>query len=550
MSRPSYLSQPLIQRLPNLLREVRDGEIRIPRFQRPFIWSGEQQLLLLQSIYQGMPIGSFLIWRTKEQDLRCYDRLGPLRLGWSSRDQGNETGSTRQYLLDGHQRLTTLYVALGGGLSAGEATSDLDRDSETDADNENWPIFFDLEERVFTYGRKRARPPARWLPLSILFDPTRLYEFQKKLIEGGVDRNLINRAESLASSFKDYSIPVVPIVTEDLELATESFQRVNSGGTRMNEVHMVSALTWTKTFDLNERIEEMKVELGEVGWQATEAKNILNICKAFLNLDLYDAEVQAIKGALRENPDILQRVTCALKEVAAFLRERCKVYGPVSLPYSWQVVLLADGLRIATSNFERKLGSDQAVALERWFWLTTYGEYFSGISAGRLAKTHVHLRSVVEQGIDPLPPGLVREIRWLRRFDLKTARSRAIALRLADLQAVGVPPVPDPYQLLEEHGRTAVAVILTRREFSDPSVEGPENRILVHPRDVTNIRYRLRECSGTDSRLYEAHGIDTMAAEALVTGRFCEFLARRRATLLALERTFVEKLGLSYNEEP
>src|SRR6185312_8421841 len=133
--RQSYLSQPQIQRLPNLLREVQAGEIRVPRFQRPFVWKTDQRLDLFKSIYEGIPVGSFLIWRTRDHDLQCYDHLG----------------SVRQYLLDGHQRLTTLYVALGEGLiGGGPIREDLvqDRDGEAQIEGD-WPIFFNLDEKTF-----------------------------------------------------------------------------------------------------------------------------------------------------------------------------------------------------------------------------------------------------------------------------------------------------------------------------------------------------------------------------------------------------------------
>jgi hypothetical protein len=565
MSRPAaYLIQPNIQRLPNLLRDVREGEIRIPRFQRPFVWTPDQRLLLFQSIYEGMPIGSFLIWRTKENDLRCYDHLGPLRLAWASRDDEQGTQGIRQYLLDGHQRLTTLYVALGEDLSGGDQglnLSDLDSEDE----EENWPIFFDLEERAFRINTKRNEPPDTWLPLYILFDPAGLYEFQKRLLDRGADRALVNRAESLASTFKDYSIPVVPIVTEDLELATESFQRVNSGGTRMTEVHMVSALTWSPEFDLNERMREIRLELGEVGWEELEEKMILNTCKAALDLDIYYADTQEVRKALKERPEVLQEATDSLKTAARFLREQCKVYGPAILPYSFQIVLLADALRVGVGSHEGELSPSISEALRRWFWLTTYTEHFAGISAVRLARTLGHLRDLATHGGNPEPPGLVRRVAFPRRFDFRAARSRAIALRLADLQADKVPR--DPHQLLAEHGRNAMPMLIPSKELPQTSreVEGPENRVLIPPKEASELRRafgvpgtrwsRFDRARAWSRFLDEEMGVTShvphdLKLHLLESGLSWEprellgFLMRRRDRLRDLEQKFVESLGL------
>lgn len=548
MSRPAYLIQPNIQRLPNLLRDVREGEIRIPRFQRPFVWTTDQRLLLLQSIYEGMPIGSFLIWRTKEHDLRCYDKLGPLRLAWSSRDEPEKNNGIRQYLLDGHQRLTTLYVSLGESLTPGEQDSPVSDPEELP--DENWPIYFDLEEKAFKINRKRKEPPDTWLPLSILLDPYKLFEFQKRLLEGKAERALVNRTESLASTFKDYTIPVVPIVTEDLELATQSFQRLNNGGTPMTEVHMVSALTWSPEFDLNERIQEVLAELGEVGWQDLEEKMILNTCKASLDLDIYYADTEEIRKAIKERPQVLEEASKSLKAAARFLRAECKIYGPAILPYSFQIVLLADAISRATDCLQRELSQETAALIRKWFWLTTYTEHFAGISAVRLARTLEHLREITAGGGDPEPPGGSRKVEAMpRRFDFRSARSRAVALRMADLQvSAGIPEAHNPYDLLSVYGRHAIPKIFP---YSGNYFEGPENRILVHPQapslrgELWMVGLGFQEKVEVDAKWLAFHAVSEAATETL-PGDTKAFLMNRRKTLIDLEEKFVRDLGLQY----
>jgi hypothetical protein len=492
-----------------------------------------------------MPIGSFLLWRTKEHDLRCYDKLGPLRFAWSSRDEPEKNGSIRQYLLDGHQRLTTLYVSLGEGLTAGE--QDLPVSDPEELPDENWPIFFDLEERAFRVNKKKAEPPSTWLPLSILLDPYKLFEFQKRLLEGKADRALVNRAESLASTFKDYTIPVVPIVTEDLEIATQSFQRLNNGGTPMTEVHMVSALTWSPEFDLNERIQEVLTELGEVGWQDLEEKMILNTCKASLDLDIYYADTEEIRKAIKDRPQVLDAAKTSLKSAALFLRERCKIYGPAILPYSFQVVLLADALEKGTDGFQKELNPAIATALTRWFWLTTYTEHFAGISAPRLARTMAHLRSVASKGEDPTPPGISREVRTLHRFDFRTARSRAISIRLAEVaESSGSSEGYSPFQLLADLGRDAMPMLIPSRDLPSRMADGPENRVLAHPRELSQLRRTLKDPERLTNHFLQRHALYGEAVSYLAEGYPEEFIQLRREILMELEDSFVSSLGLFF----
>lgn len=546
MPGPVYLTQPNIVRLPQLLQEIRKGEIRIPRFQRPFVWTPEQRLLLFDSIYQGMPIGSILVWRTGEHDLQSYSHLGHLPL--TTPEGEDSSDGVKQYLLDGHQRLTTLYSTLGQGLRDEEgdpSASERAAAGQDDTEADSWTVYFDLEDREFRLPtRQSSAPPETWFPLSILFDPFQLYEFQKRLLESGVSKNLVHRAESLTNTFKDYNIPMVPIVTDDLDLVTESFQRVNSAGTDMDQVHMVSALTWTGDFDLNERMQEIQEALGQEGWQDLEEKIILNTCKAALGLDVYRSEVKAIREALKDDPEVLDRATSLLLAAARFLRESCNVFGPATLPYSFQITLLAEAIRLGTRNLQQELTPDLIEALQRWFWITTYTEYFAGINSTRLSLEFEHLRGVAIRGDDPRPPGLPNnKVRATRRFDFRAARSRALSLRLAELSE----NPEQSFRLLAEHGKDAAPMLVPSRKVKDREVaQEPANRIVVSPAELLSLRKQLLNDPLGDPQVLERHAIDSEAAKALARQDWKCFVECRRRRLDEIEREFVQDLDLEY----
>src|SRR6266478_9704408 len=93
---------PDVQHLPTLFRRIQQGEIRVPAFQRGFVWREAQIVELLESVYRGFPIGSLLFWRVEEELLRVEHKVTfpfpnvPIRY-------------PSKFLLDGLQRLTTLY---------------------------------------------------------------------------------------------------------------------------------------------------------------------------------------------------------------------------------------------------------------------------------------------------------------------------------------------------------------------------------------------------------------------------------------------------------
>src|SRR5690348_4783419 len=93
---------PTSPRLSTLLTDVAHGNIKIPVFQREFVWDDEQIISLLDSIYHGFPVGSLLLWSTKER-LDHERNVGGFALPETPQDY------PVQYVLDGQQRLTTLY---------------------------------------------------------------------------------------------------------------------------------------------------------------------------------------------------------------------------------------------------------------------------------------------------------------------------------------------------------------------------------------------------------------------------------------------------------
>lgn len=206
MSRIAHAEPPRNERLHTLLGRVRHGDILVPRFQRPFIWSDEQRLLLLDSIYRRLPIGSFIVWRTRGNVLTCFDDIAGVPV---SKVTARDRGEVMTYLLDGHQRLTSLYAALADGIVAEEEGSESDPQlvrspDELPGDDRPRRIYFDLEARAFKLAPARGVTPPTWVPLSILFNRFALRAFEvSNLFDLANNRILINRLGELVDRLKD-----------------------------------------------------------------------------------------------------------------------------------------------------------------------------------------------------------------------------------------------------------------------------------------------------------------------------------------------------------
>lgn len=62
-----------------LFLEIDCGQIKLPMFQREFVWDKEQSAKLIDSILKGYPIGTFIFWKTKET-LRSVKDIGNHKL--------------------------------------------------------------------------------------------------------------------------------------------------------------------------------------------------------------------------------------------------------------------------------------------------------------------------------------------------------------------------------------------------------------------------------------------------------------------------------------
>ena len=86
---------------------IDNGSIKIPKFQREFVWSKEQTAALIDSLVKGFPIGAFTFWETTDE-LRYVKDIGNHELPMVP------VGHPVCYVLDGQQRITSLYAVRKG----------------------------------------------------------------------------------------------------------------------------------------------------------------------------------------------------------------------------------------------------------------------------------------------------------------------------------------------------------------------------------------------------------------------------------------------------
>ena len=156
--------KPEIEFIEILLQSMSSGVLRVPKFQRPYYWNPSDMLSLFDSIYKGYPIGSLLLWESSGR-VESLDEIGPMKIPFP------ET-KPLTYVLDGHQRLATLF---------GSLMLPADADLGFNQKDWRWWIWFDLIEKKFVHVTN-SKPEAYLFPLRCILKTVDFLE-QSRLLQ-------------------------------------------------------------------------------------------------------------------------------------------------------------------------------------------------------------------------------------------------------------------------------------------------------------------------------------------------------------------------------
>jgi len=531
-----------------LVRDVTAGKLRIPNFQRGYVWKRQQMLELLDSIRRRYPIGSLLVWDT-EADICSRPNIGPIRIP-------EQTDVVSSHVLDGHQRLSTLAGAL-------MAPSD-DVPIPEDADPGRWDIWYNATNDQFEHLRAVDQIQAWHFPMRKLMDTIAfLGECERIRRDGGADGDgYVRKVQELLTAFTEYKLPIVRIRNTELTQAVDIFARLNSKGEPMSADQMVSALTYRQTpsgepsLNLSEDIDELLRMLDGYGFGGIDRTIVLRGLLACLGEDIYRTDWTGLadtkRGDLQERlPLIIAPATTAMERAAQFLNS-IGVYSDPLLPYAMQLVVLTAFFR----DCEKPTAAQNAF-LRRWFWVSSYAGWFASGNPSRVGHLIAEMRDQVS-GIDqPIRLEFMRIDEsaqpFPKAFDMRSARTRTWLLVLLSLhprRSDGV-PLPEPWRLVTEHRFNAIGYIAATVNDKDLK-SSPANRILrPDPHDRAQAMNWLLELdSGIRDAVLESHGIPPETWGLLQSGDRDGFLVARRDHLIRLELEHMRREGVNSPSDP
>jgi hypothetical protein len=414
--------------LSGLLEQIHTGEIQLPDFQRDWVWDDLHIRSLIASITLSYPIGAVMLLEVGGESVKFAPR--PLEgVNFSGTPPAPEL-----LILDGQQRLTSLYLALRSGRPVHTRTEKdeaidrvyyLDLAKCLDDNVERMDAIIGLPpERILRsdFGRRvdldistrEKEFEHGLLPASLLLDPAGFMEwrtgFQEKFgLATEKVRTIIDFERKVWIPLQRYKLPAIKLLKSTTKDAVcQVFEKVNTGGVALTVFELVTATFAADGFRLREDWKQRSSRMRGEKRVLLEDVAETDFLQTVTLLSTYRRKQEKGTPVSAKRRDIL-RLSLANYQAHASATERGyilawrflakqKIFSTKDLPYAAQLIPLA---AVCAELGERSEEEPIRAKLERWFWCGIFGELYGGANETRFALDVDGLLGWIAGGMEP-----------------------------------------------------------------------------------------------------------------------------------------------------
>lgn len=402
-----------------LMEGISAGKIQLPDFQRGWVWDDTRIRKLITSITQNFPVGAAMFLEYGNQNVRFKYRM--------IEGAPSTAVQPEQLVLDGQQRLTSIYSALCSQAPVRTKTEkgdmmlryyyiDIAKSIDKSADREEAIISVPHTRQITSdFGRKidldvttaQQEYENKLFPLNIILDSIKSTQWQigyMQYYQGDQDicQEYLQFMSEIIQPVSHYQIPVISLDKDTpKEAVCQVFENVNQGGVALTVFELVTAVFAMDDFELRQDWEARKKNKlnGDV-LSIVTATDFLTACtllatykkggtvsckkKDVLNLQLADYKAYA--------DDLMQ----GFAEAEMLLAEE-RIFVSRDLPYTTQLIplavlctLLLPGNRIKESNVKEKI--------KQWYWCGVFGELYGSANETRYVNDVVGVMDWLDGG--------------------------------------------------------------------------------------------------------------------------------------------------------
>ena len=368
------LPEPQSRTFSSLIEQIESGKIKIPQFQRNFVWTMQKSAGLIDSIVKGYPIGTFIFWETKEQ-LRSIRNIGDHKL------PEVPDGESVYFVLDGQQRLTSLFACLKGIKVSREKNEDnfskiyIDLDAE-----ENQPIAItdvgDKDKKTFISILDLMKEDFAFL--SAFPD-----QYHKKI-------------SNYRKTIDSYQYSTIQLRGVPLDIATEVFTRINVSGQSLTLFEIMVAKTFDEKndFDLSEKYQDLVARLEQINYETISDTMVLQAISMIMVEECKRSVI--LKLDKQEFIEIWDKVTDAIERATEYFKGFYRIPVSQLLPYKALIVPFS----YFFYKHNDKPTGDKQKRLEDFFWRCSLSGRYSVAVESRLAQDINRIKKILN---DELP---------------------------------------------------------------------------------------------------------------------------------------------------
>lgn len=359
-----------VRRLTDYISDIENGLLQVPGFQRDFVWTIGNMIELFNSLKMGYPIGTLLLWKP-DRSYGENNKIGPYVIP--------QITDNFFYILDGFQRINTLF-----GCLINPTKTSLEIDNHI---LKNFRIYYDLSTEEFAQQRGNNLEIYQ-IPVYKLIDNKETFLWQRQLfnMEDKEAEVFLERYEQIGNTLLSFYLPSIDINGGTVEEAIDIFWRLNSKGSIISPDWIVSARTYDmdENFRLGTEIDNLLAELKPFNFHGIKREVILQCIQSSFGKIYFEMNTDEVvkRSDFRENAYLTIE---SIKKAVKFLYEQLLVVDSKLLPASIQLIFI-------TEFFNRRSIPTRAdeVALKRWFWQTSYSNYFTILSPSKRKDAFAH----------------------------------------------------------------------------------------------------------------------------------------------------------------
>ncbi|GAA8998222.1 DUF262 domain-containing protein [Helicobacter pylori] len=318
----------------------------LPDIQREYVWlkkADEKKIeQLFDSILRGYPIGSFLFWKLQKEDIARSDEQDEKKLNfqlyqfitnYDERKSHNEKIHIEQIrrdelyiVLDGQQRLTSLYIGLKGTRTLKKKGARYDNPNayeekrlylnlkhQPNMDNPEDNYQFEFHAKVPTNDKDHF-----WFKVGGILELESVWNYAK---DHGIEGNALNLLERLKDAFcTKQLISSFEEKEKNLNKVLNIFIRVNSGGVKLSYSDLLmSILTASFSSDIREKMNELVDALKDKGFPNMEQDQVLKTCLLLIGKDTTFELKNFNKNNIKEIEENWEKITESIYDAAKLL---------------------------------------------------------------------------------------------------------------------------------------------------------------------------------------------------------------------------------------